>query len=305
MSNASSPNGVAAEQSSAMTVVPSHQSTLESYRKGLEPMSIEAAFRTSEVLALTKMCGITSTADALARIMTGRELGLTAMQSIRGVYMIEGKPSLDASLMMGLCMQHPDCEKFEFIETNDKRATLLIKRRGRSEQRITWTIEDAQRAGLIKPKGAWEKNPTQMLRARCKSDGARLEFADVCFGLMSREEASDASGYVEAPTAQTQVTVIEARSMATDHDGAERVLLERIVNAKSGDDKKAIREDIARFKASGELPSPWVDRVIAAYTVRWPVKAPAKADDAPAATPTQDAPAEAAPAKMRQPGDEG
>lgn len=255
----------------SLAVVPSAQVTLDSYRKGLEPMTLEKAFLLAETFAVTGMCGIKSPADALARIMTGRELGLTALQSIRGVYMIEGKPSLDASLLMGLCIQHPDCEKFDFMESTNERAVLHVKRRGRPLQEIVWTIDDAKQAKLIKENGAWVKNPKQMLRARCKSDGARLEFPDVTFGLQSREEAVD---QMQEATIKAPVDVVgpSPEQIAVHEEATSkfvRGIVAEIMRAETKEEQRAVRDRIKKAKDSGELSDLRIGELSEIYNARF------------------------------------
>lgn len=168
----------------------------DAYRGGLEPTNLNDAYQLAQMIAQTGICGVTSPEDALTRILTGRGLGLSAMQSLRGVYVVKGRPSLDASLMQALCMKSPICEYFECVSTDETQATYRTKRVGRPERVLTFTIEDAARQGLVgrgddaaaKDANNYAKIPKEMLRARAKSSLARLEYPDLMFGMYSREE---------------------------------------------------------------------------------------------------------------------
>ena len=66
--------------------------------------------------------------------------------------------------------------------------------------RLCYTIEDAEKAGLLKPPrqgkqgGPWHTIPRQMLRHRAKSELARLEYPDLLAGLYTPEELKDGNG---------------------------------------------------------------------------------------------------------------
>lgn len=258
---------VAQQKAPIETIDYSPSAGIDSYRKGLEPMTFELACRFADIVHKSGLFKVTSPADALMRIMTGRELGLTSLASLRLVHIIEGKPALDASLQMALCMNHPDCEEFHFTETTTERATLRVKRRGRPAIDITWVIADAKRMGLIKTGGAWEKSPAQMLRARCKSDGAKLEFPDVINGLPSREELEEANEM----TVRAQVMPVHSVQVSP-YEALAKEMLSRVASVSTEDEKKALRADIKRLRDSKELPSPHIDDVIKAYSDRFQSK---------------------------------
>lgn len=48
--------------------------------------------------------------------------------------------------------------------------------------RVSFTIADAQRMGLIKPRGAWEKAPDEMLRARCTTRAITMLCPEILVG---------------------------------------------------------------------------------------------------------------------------
>jgi hypothetical protein len=178
----------------------------DAYRGALEPTSTTEAWQIAEMMASIGYCGVTSAPEALGRIMTGRGLGLSAMQSMRGIYTVHGRPGIDAALMHALCLQSPLCEYFDFVpeESDEAKATFRTKRAGREETRYTFTIEDAAKMGVLEREDAkktadsnWTKVRKAMLRARAKSELARIVYPDLIFGMYSREEIE--AGYGDAP----------------------------------------------------------------------------------------------------------
>lgn len=132
--------------------------------------------------------GIASPEAAFTIIATGAELGLSPMASLRSIHVIEGKPVLSAALIAGIVQRRPDlCEGFALVESSDTIATYETTRRGQAPVRMSFTIEQAQRAGLA-GKDIWRKYPHAMLRARASAELARAVYPDVVGGLYDPDE---------------------------------------------------------------------------------------------------------------------
>lgn len=145
-------------------------------------------------------------AQCVTKMIYGAELGLGPMQSMMGVYIVDGKPTLSAATI-----------------------ATLIKRSGRYTYRVTrldaeacvitffertaagtweeaggsgFTMADAQAAGLA-GKGPWKAYARNMLWARALTNGARWYCADVFGGAVYTPEEMgapvDADGAPVAP----------------------------------------------------------------------------------------------------------
>lgn len=148
--------------------------------------------------------------DVLVVLLTGREFGLGPMQALRGIHVIDGKPVMAADLMVGLCLSRRElCEHFTLVETSAERATYKTKRTGQPETTLTWTIKQAQAAGVTN-KDNWRKYPDAMLRARCASALARAVYPDLLAGTYDPDEldanpaASGSSKAARASRAENQ-----------------------------------------------------------------------------------------------------
>lgn len=129
--------------------------------------------------------------DVVLVCMRGRELGLTTMQSLASVYVVEGRTVLSAELLVALARRHPDCLAWRMVESTIDRATYETQRRGdASPTRMTYTIEDARRAGLT-GKPNWQRHPAAMLRARCASALARAVYSDSLLGVYTEDEGEE------------------------------------------------------------------------------------------------------------------
>lgn len=120
----------------------------------------------------------------LAAIYAGREIGLAPMEALNDIYVPVkadgtpvGGPSLRASAMVKLARRHGHSLSGE---VDDKKATVHGKRADTGdEMTATYTITQAQKAGLIRQGGPYEKNPEDMLWARAVSRLCRRLFPDV------------------------------------------------------------------------------------------------------------------------------
>lgn len=160
-----------------------------------------AAFTPSnltEAIALAKMMaasGMVPTnyqkkpADILVAIQFGSEIGLAPMQSLQSITVINGRPSLWGDGALALVQGHPDFE--DIIETTEgTTAVCVVKRKGRTPCRRTFSDEDAAKAGLLS-KGPWTQYRARMRQMRSRGFALRDSFADVLRGISIAEEAMD------------------------------------------------------------------------------------------------------------------
>jgi hypothetical protein len=158
---------------------------------------------------------ITTPAQALAIILTGQELDIPPMHSLRSIHVIEGKPTLSSELMLALMLRGGVV--CTWLESDDQRATLRAKR-GNTEFTGTFELEDAKRAKLTGKIG-WQFYPEAMLRARVIALVARVVAPDLIAGLYTPEELGadvDAEGTIvgepEKPATEEKPTDQPVRS---------------------------------------------------------------------------------------------
>ena len=150
---------------------------------------------------------------AMAIIQTGKELGLGPMQSLRSIHIIEGKPTMSADLIAGLALANVPGSVLRVAETTDAKCVIKAGRAGSELTTFTYTMADAQRAGLTN-KQNWRNYPRAMLRARAITEAARAIFPDAVMGLYDPDEL----GAVTTPAGEMiQVTDITPHA-APDED---------------------------------------------------------------------------------------
>lgn len=168
-----------------------------------EPHDLAEARQLAALLAASTVLpkALKGPPDVLAVIIAGKELGLTAMQSVRALHIVEGKVSMSADLMVALCKRRRAvCECFQLVESTGERATYEVKRAGERPVRLSFSLEDAQRAGLT-TKDVWRKYGAAMLRARCAAAIARAVFPDLLMGIYDEDEIDDARRTASTPSA--------------------------------------------------------------------------------------------------------
>jgi hypothetical protein len=115
--------------------------------------------------------GITAEA-ALFIILTGRDLGLSPIQSLRSINVIQGKVEVAADMSLGLF--HRAGGKSHFVKLTDAEAVLRFSAPWLLEDHDeSFTIKDAERAGLLSRQDNWKKFPKAMLRSRAITAGLK------------------------------------------------------------------------------------------------------------------------------------
>jgi len=176
-------------------------------------MSAEMILRTlddvtslAQIAIASKLTKLSRVEEAAVILMTGRELGLQPMQSLRGIYVVEGKPTLSADMMVAVIRGSGLCESWRVVESTAERCTITTRRKGEQHDASrTWTKADATLAGVA-GKDSWRKYPAAMLRHRCAADLARQEYPDVLLGLYDPEELGAAEVAVQQPSVTVSVT---------------------------------------------------------------------------------------------------
>jgi len=160
------------------------------FEHGLEPSTMGAAWQLAKGVFQSRLYPQLATPEAVwAIIIRGREMGLGALTALDTIVMIKGKPCLSSHLIIARAKQHPECEYFQLVSSDDKAAEYVCKRRGNPEPtRHRYTIEQAEQAGLVKPGTPWQTRPAEMLRKTCGAQLARIEFTEALLGAYSVEE---------------------------------------------------------------------------------------------------------------------
>lgn len=141
--------------------------------------------------------GMTKMESVVVAMQMGFEIGLSPMQAIQNIAVINGRPCVWGDSVKALCVAHHACLDFsEWFEgkegADDYKAVCEVKRRGWERPvRQEFSVGDAKKAKLWAKEGPWTFYPKRMLQMRARGFAARDAFPDALKGVWTREEAQD------------------------------------------------------------------------------------------------------------------
>ena len=127
-------------------------------------------------------------AKALVKILAGKEIGVTPFQAMTNIHIVQDKATMGANLMAAK-VKGTGKYDYKVIKLSNTSCSILFRQRDNLAEggwkdlgRFTYSIEDAERAGLVKEGSSWVKYPQNMLFARAISSGVRVYCPDVFNG---------------------------------------------------------------------------------------------------------------------------
>lgn len=282
-------------------MISTRQEKLQALRDDLAPGERPAPIVPRTFAEVYTMCEALAKADLAPKhlrgkamdmtlvVMTGLEVGLPPMASLRLYTTWDGVPRLMAEGVRALVLQSPAIEYFEVATCDDTHATWVGKRRGRPEKSVTWTVERAKKAGLL-AKDTWQKYTQDLLNARASMQLSRLIAPDVVAGMVSREEAMDGdfieASFVEqpkytAPPPQPGVPFDSSRLVAADGGPIEKGKLVAVpppapaASASSGRSTNSRKNSAPTGSSEGSSATSKLDAAVKAVEEKRPDPTPA------------------------------
>lgn len=117
-------------------------------------------------------------ANILVAIGYAQALGEHPIAALTDVYVVEGRPSMSASMMHRRALEAGHRVR---VTSTDTEATVSIWRKDDPQHAhvVTWTLDRAKHAGLMGRKGPWQTYPAAMLRSRAVSEACRTACPEV------------------------------------------------------------------------------------------------------------------------------
>lgn len=136
--------------------------------------------------------------DIAIILQMGMEVGLSQLQSLNGINVIQGKPSVSPEAQLALIRSRcPDA--FIKIDMDHVKQTVTVTMaRSTSKEHLdqsftaVWDITRAQKMGYLN-KDNYKTQPMVMLKWRAVGEAARTVFSDILKGLYSDEEMAGVS----------------------------------------------------------------------------------------------------------------
>lgn len=228
----------------------------------IEPQTLAELREFAKTCAESGFFGAVNPQQALVIAMAGRDLGFSYTQALRAFHVLKGKPTLSADGMVAACLARGVCEYFRPLEVTEQSATWETRRVGCEPTRYTFTMQDAERAGLLSD--MYRRHPKRMLSARCKAYLARDVYPEVLMGLVTEDEADEIAGghsrSTPAPrTAQRPAPVVVAEVVthavpvaepAPAAEGDAATLYQRIQAAETVEALSTLWRDCAAYRQS-------------------------------------------------------
>lgn len=183
-------------------------------RNELTPTQWEMINAVAPTIHASRLFGISSPAAAAAILLKGQELGFQLAASMEFIRPVEGRPTLSPKGMLALLhnAKHVIAE-VKITRLDDPKGNHLghecyIRRVDGFEYTARFTLEDARRADLVKPKSNWEKYPERMTLWRAIDFAADVAAPDVTNGINTAAKF-DGAGIVEAEWFDTTDVAID------------------------------------------------------------------------------------------------
>jgi hypothetical protein len=159
----------------------------------LRPRTFEEAFRFANLIAESDLVPKEfqrKPANVMVAVQLGMELGVSPMQALQNIAVINGRPALWGDLLPAIVLNSGLMEQFD-EQGDEKEASCTVKRKGFAAITRKFSMEDANRAGLPARNPTYKSYPKRMLQMRARAFAFRDMFADVLKGVAIKEEVED------------------------------------------------------------------------------------------------------------------
>lgn len=174
--------------------------------RAIVPQDFDGAWRIANAVCAAGMAprGLESPEKAMVAIMHGLEVGLTPMNALQSIAVINSRATLWGDGALGLVQASGKMESFkEWFEGEgeSRKALCLVKRKGDPESKLgEFSVADAKKASLWGKSGPWSQYADRMLKMRARAFALRDGFSDVLRGLGIAEEVQDIHAAPASPT---------------------------------------------------------------------------------------------------------
>lgn len=178
---------------------PDSQLSTAKAASGITIRDADEAMSFCQIIAKSRLCpkGLETPEALFLAVNMGMELGLSPMQAIQSIAVINGRPSIWGDAALAIVKGHPECvdvvETFEGKgeEGEGMAAICTVLRRDKEPVKRKFTVKMAKTAQLWGKSGPWTQYPTRMLQMRARSWALRDAFPDALKGVGVREEVQD------------------------------------------------------------------------------------------------------------------
>ena len=124
----------------------------------------------AKAFAQSGFFGYKNSSEAFTLMCLAQANGLHPAKAAERYHIIQGRPAMKADAMLAAFQESGG--KVKWVKRTEKECTLHLEHPQGGELDVTWSFDRASKAGLT-GKSTWKQYPTQMLSARCVSEGVR------------------------------------------------------------------------------------------------------------------------------------
>lgn len=218
----------------------------------LQLSTIEDFLQLGEIMEASGLANRNQARAAAGKLIIGHELGLTSFESMRYLYIINGKAEV-ASELMAARIKSSGRYDYKIIELTETACDIQFFDKGKLVGNSRFTIEDAKKAELVTRGGMFYKYPRNMLYNRALSNGRRWYAPDVLSGAYTEGEISDMKqADAAAPDVPAEIPAeVESqpedkrppkRKSSTEHLEIFRAMMEDAKPSAKGEMLRALQE---------------------------------------------------------------
>lgn len=186
--------------------------------------------------------------EILMVLMKGRDMGLSPIESLEGLYLVNGRPTLSADARNRMIRKHG--HRVEIVEWTSKVCRLRGIRKGETKgEEVSYGIEEAALAGLT-GKDNWKKHAKEMLFARCISLLQRVHFPDVLTSVVYDPDEAE-----QIPQEPSMTVEVVPEEMLSEEQVKE-------ITELAEEFPKARDNLLSRYKSFDKIPMKDVENVV-------------------------------------------
>lgn len=184
---------------------------------------------------------------AVMLCVTCKQMGLP-ITALSEVMEVNGKISFWGRTKLAIVMKSPLCEYIMAEEQDDTKCVLVAKRKGwPKEVKETYTIQMAEKAGLINRSDAWKKHPADMLYWRAVTRVISKVFPDVIQGFASVEDLEDEMDekpQVVAKPVEAEPTIMADERPAKRARAARKTVTAEVVQPVAHPEEESVQPEV-------------------------------------------------------------
>lgn len=161
------------------------------------PTTVAECIKLSEMIAASDLAPKNfkeKPGNCYIAIQMGAEVGLSPMQAIQNICVINGRPTIYGDMGKALLLSKGcriDERDIKDIRSSGEAVCTITRLDGKRKATRTFSMDDAHTAKLTKKEGPWQTDPYRMLAWRAFWFCARDVAADLLHGLAGVEEVRD------------------------------------------------------------------------------------------------------------------